>query len=174
MLNLYTHIDMLVPVHRLPENAMPQHAEPHKRQRDLPGKEDAADAWRHIGKGVPHAANDKVLKGAGDLDKGAAPLVGDEQPVAEEGVGEAEYYRIVNLNFSPLLLAEMLISVLLNKGGSDLHRNGRHCSAVARVPKRPTRRSSCGARKTQKTRQSRYEMGPRIMIFLRCVWLGEI
>lgn len=64
------------------------------------------------------------------------------------------------------MFAEMLISVLLREGGSNLHRNGRHCSAVARVPKRPTRRSSCGARKTQKTRQSRYEMGPRIMMIL--------
>lgn len=100
MLSLYTHINVLVPMHRLPEDTVPQHAEPHKRQRDLPRKKDAANARRHIGKGVPHAANDKVLERAGDLDKGAAPLVGDEQPVAEEGVGEAEYYILVNLYFS--------------------------------------------------------------------------
>lgn len=114
---IFTHINVLVPVHRLPEDTVPQHAGPHKRQGDLPRKEDAADARRHVGKGVPHAADDKVLKRAGDLDKGAAPLVGDEQPVAEKFIGEAEYYIIVNLYFfSPLILAEILVSVLLEQG----------------------------------------------------------
>jgi hypothetical protein len=44
-----------------------------------------------------------------------------------------------------------------------LRRKGRHCSTTDTVSKIPMRIRSWGARKMQKTMQSRYETGPRII-----------
>lgn len=40
---------------------------------------------------------------------------------------------------------------------------GRTCRTTLIVSNKPTSRMSCGARKRQKTMQSRYEIGPRII-----------
>lgn len=50
----------------------------------------------------------------------------------------------------------------------NLHKNGRHCSTTDTVSNRPTWISSWGVRKMQKTMQSKYDTGPRIMAAGRC------
>lgn len=82
-----TYINVLMPMNRLSDNPMSQHAKPHEWQRHRLGEEDPPYPGRHIGKRVAHAANDKILKWAGDLHKGTPLCAWDHEAVAEESIG---------------------------------------------------------------------------------------
>jgi len=71
-------------VDRAVKPAVPEQAETQERQGHGPREEDAPDLWRDVGKGVPHAADDKVFKGAGGGDKGRLPLGGGKVARGEE------------------------------------------------------------------------------------------
>jgi hypothetical protein len=85
--NITTYINVLMPMNWLSDNPMSQHAKPHEWQRHRLGEEDPSNPGRHIGKRVAHAANDKVLKWAGNLHKGTSLRVRDHEAVAQESIG---------------------------------------------------------------------------------------
>lgn len=71
---------------------MAQHAPSHPWKRDLFAKEDASDPGRNVGKRVPHAPDDEILKGGGLLDKGGLVGPRDDVALVEEFFGELEDY----------------------------------------------------------------------------------
>ncbi len=148
-----THVVVLAPVVRGHQVPVSQQAETEKGEGHLFGEEGAADARVNMGKRIAHTARNHILESCRLPDKRRAVSRREQVAVPEEGIGEGKdcVPSLAQLRGSLRTLAHS-------------RRNGSAERAHAVVRSNPARQISCGARKRQKARQSRYDTGPSSIV----------
>ena len=136
---------------------MAEQPEPKKRKRHLPRKEHPSYPRRNISESVPHTADHAVLKQRRPPLETALLLTTGQVPVPDERNRQPRHFRPVSMRYETggrWWYHDM-------SAAGDLRRNGNACRTHHAVSKKPARQMSWGAKKRQKTAQSRYDTGPR-------------
>lgn len=134
---------------------MAEESKPEKRKRDLLGEENPSDPRRDVREGVPYAPDDKVFKRRRRLHKDGPFLARDQIPLADKRPRQLDHFFVFEAGLGFAKQRTMLLKVVTRAVDNHLQKNGSACRTHSTVGTSPACQTSCGARKMQKTMQSR-------------------